>query len=138
MAVRNSIRDEIEIYNPGGRRRRTHGGMLSRSRTVGYDEPISIATSLVSMVSVSMGLVHPQFLPPWPPFTLSVVSSPPPPPTNERNYSQLPGKAHRVCSPRHSVNLSDYRYRDFSPPLLLLFTGFSHFPPLLLLSLREI
>ena len=104
--------------------------MLSRSRTVGYDEPISIACSLVSMVSVSMGLAHPQFLPPWPPFTLSVSTlllS-----LAERNYRQLPGT--------HATSLLPIAWapcKSFGLSLLRFFTCSTsfrrhHFPVLFL------
>lgn len=86
--------------------------MLSRSRTVGYDEPISIACSLVSMVSVSMGLAHHSFSLLGP---LSLCPSPPLPTLAERNYRQLPG-THATsllpiaCAPCKSFGLSLLRF----------------------------
>lgn len=103
--------------------------MLSRSRTVGYDEPISIACSLVSMVSVSMGLAHHSFSLLGP---LSLCPSPPLPILAERNYRQLPGT--------HATSLLPIAWapcKSFGLSLLRFFTCATsfrrhHFPVLFL------
>lgn len=129
--VENPTRDEIEIYNPEGRR--THRGMLSRSRTVGYDEPISIACSLVSMVSVSMGLAHPRFLPPWPPFTLSALFPYPSGITaNFRVHTPPLPIACAPAAPCKSFGLSLLRF--FTALLRPLFATFPHFRPIVLVA----
>lgn len=107
-----------KFINPGGRSTRNlRRGMLSGSRTVGYDEPTSIAGSLVSMVSVSMGLlvvvvlvlVHPQLpvsLYPFLPLCLPLFRS-------QAELAAASGQRNRNNRPRGTLQILDYRPRDF-------------------------